>query len=104
VKTILPDLRTHYDYVILDAPPVIPLADVNILTGISDMTAFVVRACGTSQDVARKALRTLGESADTTAIIMTHMEQEYSPYFMYGAAYVNRYAGAFKDDDKGSRA
>ena len=89
VKKILPELRTRYDHVILDAPPVIPLADVNALSGMADMTVFVVRAGGTSQDVAKKALRTLGETADAAGIVLTQVEMEYAPYFMYAAAYTN---------------
>ena len=89
VKKILPEIRTRYDHVILDGPPVMPLADVNILSGMADMTAFVVRAGGTSQDIAKKALRTLGGTADAAGIILTHVEMEYAPYFMYAAAYTN---------------
>jgi len=89
VKKILPDLKARYDHVILDAPPVMPLADVNILSGMTDMTAFVVRAGGTSQDIAKKALGTLGNVAGTAGIILTQVEMEYAPYFTYAAAYVN---------------
>jgi polysaccharide biosynthesis transport protein len=89
VKKILPEIRTRYDHVILDAPPVIPLADVNALSGLADMTVFVVRAGGTSQDIAKKALKTLGETTDATGIILTKVEMEYAPYFMYAAAYTN---------------
>jgi len=89
VKKILPELKTRYDHVILDAPPVMPLADVNILSGLTDMTAFVVRAGGTSQDVAKKALGTIGETAGAAGIILTHVEMEYAPYFTYAAAYIN---------------
>ena len=96
VKKILPELRTRYDYVILDGPPVMPLADVNILGGMADMTVFVVRAGGTSQDIAKKALRAFGETGDAAGIILTQVEMEYTPYFMYAAAYTN--------EDSGSRA
>ncbi|HKP01534.1 MAG TPA: CpsD/CapB family tyrosine-protein kinase, partial [Nitrospiraceae bacterium] len=94
VKKILPDLKARYDHVILDAPPVMPLADVNILSGMTDMTAFVVRAGGTSQDIAKKALGTLGDVAGTAGIILTQVEMEYAPYFTYAAAYVNEDSGA----------
>jgi polysaccharide biosynthesis transport protein len=89
VKKILPELKTRYDHVILDGPPVMPLADVNILTGMTDMTAFVVRAGGTSQDIAKKALGSIGETAGAAAIILTQVEMEYAPYFTYAAAYIN---------------
>ena len=96
VKKILPELRTRYDHIILDAPPVMPLADVNILSGMTDMTAFVVRAGGTSQDIAKKALKALGETDDAAGIILTQVEMEYAPYFLYAAPYTN--------EDSGSRA
>ncbi len=96
VKKILPELRTRYDHVILDGPPVMPLADVNILSGMTDMTVFVVRAGGTNQDVAKKALRLLGEGSNAAGIILTQVEMEYAPYFTYAAAYTN--------EDSGSRA
>ena len=89
VKKVLPELRTRYDHIILDGPPVMPLADVNILSGMMDMTAFVVRAGGTSQDVAKRALGTLGETVDAAGIVLTQVEMEHAPYFMYAGAYTN---------------
>ena len=89
VKNILPDLRARYDHVILDAPPVLPLADVNALSGLADMTVFIVRAGRTGQDIAKKALDTLGESTEVAGIVLTQVEMEYAPYLMYAAAYTN---------------
>ena len=94
VKKILPELRTRYDLVILDGPPVLPLADVNILGGMADMTAFVIRAGGVSQGVAKNALRALGENRDAAGIILTQVEMEHTPYSMYAAAYINEDSGS----------
>lgn len=94
VKKILPELKTRYDHVILDGPPVMPLADVNILSGMTDMTVFVVRAGGTSQDIAKNALRTLGENNDAAGVILTQVEMEYAPYFTYAAAYTSEDSGS----------
>jgi len=96
VKKVLPELRTRYDHVILDGPPVMPLADVNILSGMTDATVFVVRAGGTSQDVAKNALRLLGENSNAVGVILTQVEMEYAPYFTY--------AGAYSNEERGSRA
>jgi len=89
IKNILPELRTRYDHVILDAPPVFPLADVNALSGLADMIVFVVRAGRTSQDIVKKGLDTLGESADAAGIVLTQVEMDYSPYLTYTAAYTS---------------
>ena len=89
VKNILPALRARYDHVILDAPPVLPLADVNALSGLADMTVFVVRAGRTSQDIVKKALGTLGELTEAAGIVLTQVEMEYAPYITYTTAYTN---------------
>jgi polysaccharide chain length determinant protein (PEP-CTERM system associated) len=89
VKNILPTLRARYDHVILDAPPVLPLADVNALSGLADMTVFVVCAGKTSQDIVKKALGTLGEMTDAAGIVLTQVEMEYAPYLTYTAPYTN---------------
>ena len=89
VRNILPELRARYDHVILDAPPVLPLADVNALSGLADMTVFVVCAGRTSQDIVKKAMDTLGETADAAGIVLTQVEMEYAPYLTYTAAYTN---------------
>ena len=73
-----------------------PLADTNMLGNMVDMTVFVVRAGGTSQDIAKKALKALGEHSDAAGVILTQVEMEYAPYFTYAAAYTN--------EDSGSRA
>ena len=39
-------------------------ANVGYVGGMADMTAFVIRPWGTSLDIARKALRVLGENND----------------------------------------
>lgn len=36
--------RTHYDYILLDSPPVLPVADARILAGHADGTIMVLRA------------------------------------------------------------
>lgn len=54
---ILSKLKTHYERILIDSPPVLPVADGNILAAISDATIVVVRAGKTK----RKALVRLQE-------------------------------------------
>lgn len=87
LKKVLPNLQSRYDHIILDCPPVLPLADVNVLSGMADMVAFVIRAGGTEQDIVKKAMKALGD-VNAAGIILTSVEMEYAPYFMYAAPYV----------------
>lgn len=90
VKQILPQLRTRYDHVILDGPPALVLADVNILGSLADQVIFVVQAGFTSQDMVRKAVRQLRVDQDACGVVLTQVETEYTPYFAYGNHYVTK--------------
>ena len=59
------------------------------VSGLADMTVFVVRAGRTNQDIVKKALGMFGETADAAGIVLTQVEMEYAPYIMYASAYTN---------------
>lgn len=44
LKSLLDRLRTEYDYVLLDCPPIEVVADAKIINRHTDMTIFVIRA------------------------------------------------------------
>jgi succinoglycan biosynthesis transport protein ExoP len=65
----------------LDAPPILPLADMHILSGMADMVGLVIRAGVTRQSVVRKALRTL-KPINEPCVILTGLESDVVPYYM----------------------
>jgi capsular exopolysaccharide synthesis family protein len=87
VKQILPELRTRYDHVILDGPPVLTLADVNMLSSVADRVIFVVRAGLTSQEMVRTGVKQLGVDGDDIGVVLTQVEMEFTPYLMYHSDY-----------------
>lgn len=87
VKQILPELRTRYDHVVLDGPPVLTLADVNILGSVTDQIIFVVRAGLTSQDMVLKAVKQLNVEEDAIGVVLTKVEMEFAPYLTYETHY-----------------
>jgi succinoglycan biosynthesis transport protein ExoP len=87
VKQILPELRTRYDHVILDGPPVLTLADVNVLGSLADQVIFVVRAGLTSQEMVRKAVKQLSIDSDAIGVVLTRVEMEFAPYLIYEKHY-----------------
>lgn len=54
------DVRAAYDFVVIDAPPVLPVADAVVLAGLVDCTLLVVRAGYTPREA-------VGESLDALA-------------------------------------
>ena len=81
LNEIITQLRGRFDYIILDAPPILPLADMHVLSGMADIVALVIRAGVTKQSVVQKALATL---RPTTApcIVLNGLQAEVVPYYM----------------------
>ncbi len=80
--SILADLRARFEYILIDAPPILPLADVNVLGGLADVLRVVVRAGSTPQDIVRRALNTLG-LATQPPVILNGVEARSMPYYMH---------------------
>ncbi len=74
-------LRGRFDYIILDAPPILPLADMHVLSGMADVVAMVIRAGITRQAVVQKALSTL-KLGTAPCIVLNGLQAEVIPYYM----------------------
>jgi succinoglycan biosynthesis transport protein ExoP len=57
MQRLLSEASQHYDYVILDLPPLVPLVDVHALAHMVDGFVLVTEFGKTSVDVLRRALR-----------------------------------------------
>ncbi|MFO0733529.1 MAG: hypothetical protein U0361_21725 [Nitrospiraceae bacterium] len=44
LAALVMELKEKFDYVIIDAPPVLPLADIHVLGSLADVLAYVVKA------------------------------------------------------------
>lgn len=78
MRRVLDHLRTRFDRVILDTPPVLPLADVAILAPLVDGTLLVVRAGFTPRPAIENALRAF-DSSRLLGVVLNEsgMEQDY---------------------------
>jgi polysaccharide chain length determinant protein (PEP-CTERM system associated) len=81
IAEILNELKEKYDHVIIDGPPVLPLADMQVMAGMTDTIAFVIRAGLTPRSAVENALRTLGDTTKTY-IILNELETRGMPYYM----------------------
>jgi len=59
---MLKEFRTQFEYIIIDSPPIIPLADINILSRLVDGLLLVVRAGVTPRDSVLKATKMITEN------------------------------------------
>jgi capsular exopolysaccharide synthesis family protein len=78
MRRLLDQLRARFDRVILDTPPVLPLADVAVLAPLVDGALMVVRAGVTPKPAIENALRAF-DSSRLLGIVLNEsgMEQDY---------------------------
>jgi capsular exopolysaccharide synthesis family protein len=75
MRRLLDALRTRFDRVIIDTPPVLPLADVAVLAPMVDGALMVVRAGVTPKPAIENALRAF-DSSRLLGIVLNDSGQE----------------------------
>lgn len=82
LASIFAQLREQFEYILINAPPILPLADMNVLAGHADLLLLVVRAGSTPQQFVKRALATL--RADIPIhVILNAVGGQALPYYMY---------------------
>ncbi len=83
-KALIQELRNHFDWVILDSPPLLFAADGNLLATMCDGTVLVVRIGTTTFDSVTRALQSLCENNVLGVVVNGARRGElYSKYTYY---------------------
>lgn len=82
VKQFLERVKPAFDWIIIDSPPALPVADASILGGLCDGLLFVVRANSTPSESAQKACKEL-RGARILGVVLNNVEEtsEYGSYY-----------------------
>jgi len=87
LKGLLDRLGPLFDWVILDAPPVLPVSDAGVLAGLCDGVLFVIRAGSTAFDLAQLACQEFREMK-LVGVVLNRVEESvaaaYGAYSYYG--------------------
>ncbi len=90
--SLLAEVRSHFDWVILDSPPLLFAADGNLLATMCDGTILVVRIGTTTFDSVSRALQSLCENNILGIVVNGARRGElyskynyYHDYYTYGA-------------------
>jgi len=81
LASVIDALKSRFRYILLDAPPILPLADINALTGLAEILLFVVRSGSTPKDVVMKATDMLKTTAQAR-LILTDAWSQGMPYYV----------------------
>jgi Mrp family chromosome partitioning ATPase len=77
------ELSQHFEWILIDSPPVIPLADVLALKQRSDASLLVIRAGRTPTESVERSLALLGRKHVLGIVIngVEQLDRAYSKYY-----------------------
>jgi capsular exopolysaccharide synthesis family protein len=107
MKELLTALHSSYDIVILDTPPVLPLADTRVIVSLADTVVMMARWRSTSRRAVESALQILASSgADIMGVCLTMTDLRKMSTQGYGdpSFYYSRYKDYFSDQGSFERA
>jgi capsular exopolysaccharide synthesis family protein len=89
MSRVIQHLRTQFDFVLIDSPPILPFSDGRVLSTMVDGVLLVGRSGVTKRDALRRSLDLLQEvrSAPVIQIVLNAVEVsavEYRSYYRYG--------------------
>jgi capsular exopolysaccharide synthesis family protein len=88
---LIAELKTRFDRIIIDSPPIVPVTDATILATQVDGTILVVRAFQTSRELVRRAKRTLNDvGAHIVGSVLNAVQLDRPEYGYYRYQYYKR--------------
>jgi protein-tyrosine kinase len=82
LKKFLERAKPAFDWIIIDSPPALPVADASVLGRLCDGVLFVVRANSTPSESSQKACKELRNTRLLGVVLNTAEEtSEYSSYY-----------------------
>jgi succinoglycan biosynthesis transport protein ExoP len=78
-RAVFEQLKQNFAYIIVDAPPVLPIADSQILAGIIDKVLFVIRARQTPRELFQHAIESF-ETANLLGAVLNDVDYQRSRY------------------------
>ncbi len=91
LSSLIELVKTQYRFIILDGPPILPLADINVLSGLAGIVLMVVRSGVTPKDVVQKATDMV-QGSHVTRMVLTDAWSEGVPYYVRQVYHASPYA------------
>ncbi len=87
-RELMENLRTRYDHIIIDSPPVLAVPDARVLTRYADLSVFAVRWGSTTRTQVRQGLDMLASVGNPAGgVILTQVDQRKMKSYGYGGQY-----------------
>ncbi|MDH3605280.1 MAG: polysaccharide biosynthesis tyrosine autokinase [Candidatus Tectomicrobia bacterium] len=86
MKGLLDILKLQYDFILIDAPPVLPLSDMNLFREVVDGIILIVRAETTPRRAVQQTMEMLG-TEKIIGLVLNDVKQKFQPYYQYYGDY-----------------
>lgn len=91
MKELLSKLRTQFDYILIDCPPILAITDAGVVSSLVDGVIFTIQAWRTQREaVLRSQSLLLSAHAKILGFILTNMEH-FGPKYLYHYGYGYQY-------------
>jgi capsular exopolysaccharide synthesis family protein len=82
LSKLITNLRARFEYIVIDAPPLLPVAETMLIVRMADIVAHVVRARSTGRDMVMNAIKMIGEER-ALGVVLNGVEAKDAPYSYY---------------------
>jgi polysaccharide biosynthesis transport protein len=87
LSELIQGLRERFEYIVLDSPPLLAVAETMLIVRMADVVVHVIRARSTSRDAVTGAIKMIGEER-AVAVVLNGVDAKDAPYSYYN--YSNR--------------
>ncbi len=86
LSELIEGLRERFEYIVLDSPPLLAVAESMLIVRLADVVALVVRARSTPRDAVSAAINMIGQER-AVAVVLNAVEAKDTPYSHYSYGY-----------------
>ncbi len=84
IRSVLSQVRESYDYILIDAPPILPLFDMSVISDSVDGILIVIKSAEISEALLSQALKSLGSNKIIGSVLNRSKKTWGSRYYDYG--------------------
>jgi polysaccharide chain length determinant protein (PEP-CTERM system associated) len=82
LSELIQGLRERFEYIVLDSPPLLSVAESMLIVRMADVVVHVIRARSTPRDMVAGAIKMIGQER-AVAVILNGVEAKDAPYSYY---------------------
>ena len=87
-RDFLTDARKHYDFIVIDTPPVLAVPDARVIGPLADVILYVVHWDRTTQRQVRQGLHSFATvNVPVTGLVLSQINQKRQKGYGYGDGY-----------------